>query len=69
MSVSRWGIRRAQIHSLLLPSLFRHLSSKIDVELGELGVVFRTHALILSVVSLLRFQKQMIITFQLFENN
>lgn len=67
MSVSRWGIRRAEVHTLLPPSLFRCLSSKVYVELGEFGIVFRTHPLILAVGSLLRFHKQMIITLKITE--
>lgn len=67
MSLSRWGIRRAQVHRLLPPSLFRHLSSKVYAELGSLGMVFRTHALILTVLSLLRFHKQMISTSKIME--
>lgn len=67
MSVSRQGIRTGQVHSLLPPSLFRHLSNKVYVELGELGKVFRTHALILAFVSLLRFHKQMALTLKITE--
>lgn len=67
MSVSRWGIRRAQVRSLLPVSLFKHHSRKVYADLGELGIVFRTRALILTVVSLVGFHKQMIFTLKIKE--